>query len=113
MDLTKEKIITYRTGSPPLTRREMMGLGREVPGWSLSEGRMFRRFSFNNSTECLAFINDVITFSQQEGHLPDITLSQGRYVDVSFYTYPAGGLTWNDFIMAAKMNEKFGTQNPE
>jgi pterin-4a-carbinolamine dehydratase len=27
-------------------------------------------------------------------------------VDVGYYTYPAGGLTLNDFIMAAKINER-------
>lgn len=108
MDLTREKIITYRVGSPPLTRREMMELLKAVPGWSLSEGHIVRQFSFNNSTECLSFINDVVGFSQQEGHLPDITLKEGRIVEVLFYTYPAGGLTWNDFIMAAKLNERLG-----
>jgi 4a-hydroxytetrahydrobiopterin dehydratase len=106
MDLTKEKIITYRVGSPPLTRRETMELMKAVTGWSLSEGHLTRMFKFNNSSECLAFINEIIGFSQQEGHLPDITMTEGRDVVVSYYTYPAGGLTWNDFIMAAKLNEK-------
>jgi 4a-hydroxytetrahydrobiopterin dehydratase len=45
-------------------------------------------------------------FSQQEGHLPDVNLRETRIVEVSYYTYPAGGLTWNDFIMAAKLNGK-------
>jgi 4a-hydroxytetrahydrobiopterin dehydratase len=31
-------------------------------------------------------------------------LKEGKSVEVSFYTYPAGGLTLNDFIMAAKLN---------
>jgi 4a-hydroxytetrahydrobiopterin dehydratase len=86
-----------------------MELLKAVPGWSLSEGHISRQYSFNNSTECLSFINDIIGFSQQEGHLPDITMTEGRVVGVSFYTYPAGGLTWNDFIMAAKLNQKPGT----
>lgn len=109
MDLTKEKIVTYRTGSPPLTRRETMELLKAVPGWSISEGHIYRRYDFNNSTECLSFVNDIVTFSQQEGHLPDIAMREGRIIEVSFYTYPAGGLTWNDFIMAAKLNEKLST----
>lgn len=108
MDLTKEKIITYKTGSPPVTRREMLELFKAVPGWSLSDGHVTRQFSFENSTECLAFINEIVGFSQAEGHLPDIVMKQGRHVTVSYYTYPAGGLTWNDFIMAAKLNEKLG-----
>jgi 4a-hydroxytetrahydrobiopterin dehydratase len=110
MDLTKEKIITYRTGAPPLTRREIMELIRAVPGWSLSGGHIVRHYAFENSKGCLSFINDVVELAQQEGHLPDITMREGRTVELSFYTYPAGGLTWNDFIMAAKLNEKFSPE---
>jgi 4a-hydroxytetrahydrobiopterin dehydratase len=106
MDLTKEKIITYRVGSPPLTRRETMELLKAVPGWSLDNGHLTRELTLNNSSECLSFINDIIGFSQAEGHLPDVNLREGRIVGISFYTYPAGGLTWNDFIMAAKLNER-------
>jgi 4a-hydroxytetrahydrobiopterin dehydratase len=106
MDLTKEKIITYRVGSPPLTRRETLELLKDTPGWSLDNGHLTRKFTFDNSSESLSFINDVMGFSQAEGHLPDIKLREGRIVEVSYYTYPAGGLTWNDFIMAAKLNER-------
>lgn len=106
MDLTKEKILTYKSGVPPLTRREIMELAKAIPGWSISDGHITRRYEFNNSSECLAFINDIISFSQQEGHLPDVSMKQGRFVEISFYTYLAGGLTWNDFIMAAKLNER-------
>ncbi len=110
MDLTKEKILTYKTGVPPLTRREIMELSKAVSGWSISEGRIIRRFTFNNSSESLSFINDIIGFSQAEGHIPDVALRDARNVEISFYTYPAGGLTWNDFIMAAKLNEKLDAE---
>jgi len=33
-------------------------------------------------------------------------LKEGKYVEIGYYTYPAGGLTLNDFIMAAKINER-------
>jgi 4a-hydroxytetrahydrobiopterin dehydratase len=104
MDLSREKIITYRTGSPPLTRREIIELLKAVHGWSLDNGHLTREFEFNTSSECLSLINEVVGFSQAEGHIPDISLRMGRTVEISYYTYPAGGLTWNDFIMAAKLN---------
>lgn len=110
MDLTKEKIITYRAGSPPLTRREMMELIKAVPGWSLSEGHIVRKYTFSTSSESLSFINDIVSFSQQEGHVPDIALKEERNVEVTYYTYAAGGLTWNDFIMAAKLNQRLGSE---
>jgi 4a-hydroxytetrahydrobiopterin dehydratase len=91
---------------PPLTRKETIELLKAVPGWSLDNGHLSRTFTFGSSSESLAFINDVMGFSQQEGHLPDVNLREARIVEVSYYTYPAGGLTWNDFIMAAKLNKK-------
>jgi 4a-hydroxytetrahydrobiopterin dehydratase len=106
MDLTKEKIITYRVGFPPLTRKETFELLKAVPGWSLDNGHLTRTFTFGSSSESLSFINEAMGFSQAEGHIPDINFREARVVEVSYYTYPAGGLTWNDFIMAAKLNER-------
>jgi len=37
-------------------------------------------------------------------------MRESRFVTLSWYTYPAGGLTLNDFIMAAKMNAKSKNQ---
>ena len=110
MDLAKERIVTYRAGTPPLTRREMLELIKEIPGWSLSEGRIVRKFSLDNSRDSLAFINDVVSYSEQEGHIPDICMRDERNVEIAYYTYAAGGLTWNDFIMAAKLNKKLGSE---
>ncbi len=45
-----------------------------------------------------------MALSSQEGHIPDIFMKESRFVEVLYYTYLAGGLTLNDFIMAAKIN---------
>ena len=47
-----------------------------------------------------------MTLSTQEGHIPDICMRESRFIEISYYTYPAGGLTLNDFIMAAKLNAR-------
>ena len=98
------KCTPYKTGSPPLIRKEMMELLDQVPGWSLQEGRLIRTFTFPDTASCMAFIAEIGDFSAKEGHFPDLSMKEGRYVEVSFYTYAAGGLTMNDFIMAAKLN---------
>ncbi len=41
----------------------------------------------------------------RENHIPDISIRMGRIVDVAWYTYAIGGLSRNDFIMAARLSE--------
>jgi 4a-hydroxytetrahydrobiopterin dehydratase len=106
MELAQKKCTTYKAGSPPLTRKETMELLREVPGWTLSNGHITRTFELPNAAECIAFFSEIAALATEEGHIPDICMRESRFVDVSLYTYPAGGLTTNDFILAAKLNAK-------
>ena len=104
MELAQKKCTTYKAGSPPLTRREIIELLGQVPGWSLADGHLIRVFERGDAPSCIAFFNDVMALASEEGQFPDICMRESRIVEVSFYTYPAGGLTMNDFIMAAKLN---------
>src|SRR5512135_801408 len=106
MELAERKCTTYRTGSPPLTRKETSELLGEVPGWSLDNGHLTRTFELGDSGRCIEFFNEVMAISTQEGHIPDIFMKKSRIIEIAYYTYPAGGLTLNDFIMAAKLNTR-------
>lgn len=110
MELAQNKCTTYKAGSPPLTRKETMELLIQVPGWSLDNGHLARTFERESAGACIAFFTELMDLATQEGHFPDISLKESRYVEVQFYTYPAGGLTLNDFIMAAKINTKENAQ---
>jgi 4a-hydroxytetrahydrobiopterin dehydratase len=105
MELAQQKCTTYKPGSPPLTRKETIELLAQVPGWSFTGGHITRKFEFPDAAACIAFFSEVAGLSSQEGHYPDICMKESRYVEISLYTYPAGGLTLNDFIMAHKLGE--------
>lgn len=106
MELAQKKCTTYRAGSPPLTRKETMELLGEVPGWSLKNGHLTRIFELDDSAGCVEFFNGVMALSTEEGQIPDISMKESKFIEISYYTYPAGGLTLNDFIMAAKLNAR-------
>jgi 4a-hydroxytetrahydrobiopterin dehydratase len=106
MDLAEKKCTTYRAGSPPLTRKETIELLGEVPGWSLGEGHLNRNYELPDAGKCIDFFNEVMNLSMQEGHIPDFSMKESKFITITYYTYPAGGLTQNDFIMAAKLNVK-------
>jgi len=106
MALAQKKCSTDTAGSPPLTRKEIFILLAEVPGWSLDNGHLTRTVEFDTSGRCIDFLNEVMDLSTQEGHIPDICVKKSRFIEISYYTYPSGGLTLNDFIMAAKLNAR-------
>jgi 4a-hydroxytetrahydrobiopterin dehydratase len=53
----------------------------------------------------VAFVDRITPVAEEEGHHPDLVVGYGR-VEVHLWTHAAGGLTDNDFILAAKIDTK-------
>ena len=89
----------------PLTIQEAQTLLKDIPAWMLSPDvkKVARQFTFKNFSEALAFTNKVGAIAEEEGHHPDITLSWGK-VGIELTTHAIGGLSENDFILAAKID---------
>ncbi len=104
MDLSSEAISPDVADTAPLTRREIADLASEVPDWSIEGGRLCARFACKEFCDAVAFLREVAVFSARENHLPDIGIHEGRFVYVAWYTYAIGGLSRNDFIMAARLS---------
>jgi len=79
--------------------------------WSLQEDNraIHRDFNFKNFYETMAFVNAVAWIANQEGHHPDLTVSYNQ-CGVTFTTHAMGGLSENDFICAAKVDELLAGQ---
>jgi 4a-hydroxytetrahydrobiopterin dehydratase len=105
MNLTAMKCTPWVEGTPPLTRHEIRDLQPLVPGWVLESGRLVRRITFPTFLEAVKFLTQVAMVASEEGHCPDIAITEHRHVTISWYTHAAGGLTGNDFIMAAKISK--------
>ncbi len=75
-------------------------------GWMLIDGAriLARTFAFKDFADALAFVNKVGAIAEEEGHHPDITLAWGS-VGVELMTHAIDGLSENDFIVAAKIDE--------
>ena len=52
----------------------------------------------------MAQIHKIAPVAEAEGHHPDLEVGYG-YVTVHLFTHTAGGLTENDFILAAKIDQ--------
>ena len=106
-ELAKKRCIPCEEGGDPFTEeqsREMMGQLSEE--WQLvDEGRLLARsFRFKNFKETMAFVNKVAAIAEEEQHHPDMTVSYNT-LTIELMTHATGGLSENDFILAAKIDE--------
>src|SRR5438270_534579 len=76
--------------------------GQLGDNWGIIEGRRLEKeYAFKNFREALDFTNRVGAVAEKEGHHPDIFLGWGK-VKLNIWTHNIGGLSENDFILAAK-----------
>ena len=93
-------------GMAALRPEEIKGLTADLDkDWKVIDNlRLEREFRFKDFREALAFTNSLGEIAEAENHHPDISLSWGK-VRVTLWTHKAKGLTENDFILAAKIDE--------
>ena len=107
MDLTQKKCVPCEGGTPPINVEEAMKLQNEVPKWQLAkiEGvdALERKFTFKDFAEAMAFVNKVAELAEKEGHHPNFDIRWNK-VRLTLWTHAIGGLSENDFIVAAKVD---------
>jgi 4a-hydroxytetrahydrobiopterin dehydratase len=96
-------------GTPPLSEADAAAYLVQTPEWEMREAKSLRRrFRFKDFVQAMAFVNQVAAVAEGEGHHPDILISYNR-VRIDLTTHAIGGLSENDFIMAAKI-DRLGAQ---
>lgn len=91
---------------PPLTPEAAQELYVQLnPEWHLIDGAhlLSRHFVFKDFAETMSFVNKVAAIAEEEDHHPDLTVSYGG-ATVELMTHAIGGLSENDFILAAKID---------
>lgn len=77
----------------------------EGTGWEVVEGvRLVKKYTFKDFKEAMAFVGKVAAIAETEGHHPDLHISYNK-VRIELTTYAIKGLSVNDFILAAKINQ--------
>jgi len=108
MKLTEQKCEPCRGGTPPLSQEEARDLLREIPEWTLKENAIERTFQFKDFKEAIDFVNEVAETADKEDHHPDIHIYYNK-VRIELTTHKIKGLSKNDFILAAKIDELIKT----
>lgn len=93
-----------------LTQDEIAGLKSEVPEWEVvsidGEQQLRRQFDFDDFVSALAFTQALGGIAEEVQHHPAILTEYGSCT-VRWWTHKIGGLHRNDFIMAARTDERY------
>ena len=108
-DLLKKKCRPCEGGVVPFDISEIHKYQKKVDGWDITndDDAIFflkKKFNFENFLESLKFINDVGKISEEEGHHPDLSFGWG-YAEIKITTHAINGISENDFILAAKIDQ--------
>lgn len=101
---TQQKCKPCEGGVEPMREEEVRHLLPQVDGWDLVDGALERTFTFKNYYETTAFVNAVAWVAHREDHHPDMTFGY-KQCQVRYATHAIGGISANDFICAAKVND--------
>jgi 4a-hydroxytetrahydrobiopterin dehydratase len=94
-------------GVPALSPDEVLEHLKAVPEWALTpDGKHIRRtWKVKDFAAALDFFQRVGQVAEAEDHHPDLHLTGYRDVAIELTTHATGGLTENDFILAARIDE--------
>ena len=92
-------------GAEPLPASAAQALLRDLPGWELVEGKVIRRtVKCKDFLDAVDRIQRIAPIAEAEDHHPDLHLTGYRKLTIELSTHAIGGLSENDFILAAKLN---------
>ncbi len=105
--LVAKKCAPCEGGVEPSTREEAEAQLAQLSGWRIThEGKRIRKeWTVKNFLAGMRFFEAVARISEEEGHHPDLHLEGYRNVWIEIWTHAIGGLSENDFILAAKIDE--------
>lgn len=102
-----------RGSTTALPDEDVRELLYETPGWSLDGGTLARDVQTRNFAGALDLLNHIAALAEEENHHPDLCLHGWNHLRIVLSTHSVGGLSRNDFIVAAKINgllERIGRQ---
>jgi len=108
-DLLKKKCIPCEGGAIPFDISQIHKYQKKVDGWDIIKNKknnffLEKKFKFKNFKKSQNFVDKVGKISEEEGHHPEILFGWG-YAKINITTHAIEGLSENDFILAAKIDQ--------
>ena len=106
MTLAQKHCVPCEGGVPKLDKVQAIEQLKQLKDWQLNEEAttITKHYTFKDYYRTMAFINAVAWIAHNENHHPDMIFSYNT-CEVSYHTHAIGGLSENDFICAAKVDQ--------
>lgn len=106
-ELSQKKCVPCEGGVPKYSREEAEEQLKKLDGWKLTEdGQRIRKdWTVKNFLAGMSFFEKVAELAEAEQHHPDLHLWGYKNLWIEIWTHAIGGLSENDFILAAKIDE--------
>lgn len=104
--LTNRRCVPCEGIGQPLEPAAILRLAQQVPAWEVSRDftRLRRAWRVTDFMQAVDFVNRIVQLAEAEQHHPDVHLTGYRQLSIELTTHALGGLTENDFILAAKID---------
>ena len=104
-ELLKKKCIPCEAGAEPFNEKQAKEYLGQVADWMLDENykKISKEYKFKDFIGAMNFVQKVADLAEEEGHHPDIHIHYNRVL-LELWTHAIGGLSENDFILAAKID---------
>jgi 4a-hydroxytetrahydrobiopterin dehydratase len=106
-ELIQKRCQSHGKGVSAFTRTQAQEYLICLTGWILSnDGKSISQdYVMRNFVTAVALIQKISEVAESEDHHPDVHLTGYRKLSIELTTHFVGGLSENDFILAAKINQ--------
>ncbi|QDV41913.1 Putative pterin-4-alpha-carbinolamine dehydratase [Stieleria neptunia] len=110
--LADSNCVPCEGGVPKLTPGQAAGFARATPNWSVDSDaiQIRRKLNCKHFAKAVKRINQICEIAEREQHHPDLHLTGYRHLDIVLTTHAIGGLSENDFILAAQIDRLLDDQ---
>ncbi len=106
-ELSRKKCQACHGEAQALPKEKSAEYSRSLPVWELAtDGKSISHtFLMKDFAAAVRFLQDIAEVAEEEDHHPDIHLTGYRKLKIDLSTHAVGGLSENDFILAAKIEK--------
>ncbi|WP_182866232.1 4a-hydroxytetrahydrobiopterin dehydratase [Rhodopirellula sp. JC639] len=110
--LAASKCVPCEGGVPKLTPDQAASFARATPEWTVESdaNQIRRKLNCKTFVKAVKRVNQIAEIAEEQQHHPDLHLTGYRHLEIVLTTHAIGGLSENDFILAAQIDRMLDEQ---